>query len=228
MPEPTYEGPWLDPAHPIKGLLVDWGGVLTGPLAPTIERWATDHDVDLVAYFQVMDDWLGGKYAREARMNPVHALERGEIENPEFEEFLAHEMSLRSSRHFESVGFLQKMFNYFEHSHDMNSLVHRAHRAGIRTALLSNSWGNEYPREGWNDMFDAVVISGEVGMRKPEERIYLHSAELLGLKPHECVFIDDMTVNVEAAVALGIIGIHHTSYEKTAAELEAIFNISLA
>ena len=227
MPEPDYQGPVLDPAHPIKGLLVDWGGVLTGPLTPTIERWAADHEVDLVAYFHVMDDWLGGKYAREARMNPIHALERGEMENPEFEQFLAHEMSLRSSKEFVAEGFLQRMFNYFEHSHDMNALVHRAHRAGIRTALLSNSWGNEYPREGWDDMFDAVIISGEVGMRKPEERIYQYAAEQLNLSPHECVFVDDLHLNVEAAVSLGIIGVHHIDYETTAKELEAIFNIPL-
>ena len=55
-----------------------------------------------------------------------------------------------------------------EHAQDMSGLVRRARLAGVRTALLSNSWGDQYLRDGWQDMFDAVVISGEVGMRKPE------------------------------------------------------------
>ena len=161
-------------------------------------------------------------------MNPIHALERGEMENPEFEEFLAHEMSLRSAMTFESEGFLQRMFDYFEHAHDMNALVHRAHGAGIKTALLSNSWGNEYPREGWDDMFDAIVISGEVGMRKPEPQIFEYAVELLNLKLDECVFVDDMKVNTDAAVALGIPSVLHVTYEQTASELELLFDIPLA
>ena len=77
-------------------------------------------------------------------------------------------------------------------------------RAGLRTALLSNSWGaNDYPRHLFAELFDVVVISAEVGMRKPEERIFRHAAALLGLSPAECVFIDDIEANMLAAQALG-------------------------
>ena len=75
------------------------------------------------------------------------------------------------------------MFDQFEHAPAMSALVLRAKRAGLRTGLLSNSWGNEYPREGWDEMFDAIVISGEVGMRKPEPEIFAHVLELLGVGP---------------------------------------------
>ena len=54
-----------------------------------------------------------------------------------------------------------------------------------------------------------VVISAEVGMRKPEERIFRHAAELLGLAPEECVFIDDIEANIAAAEAIGLVGVHH-------------------
>jgi HAD superfamily hydrolase (TIGR01509 family) len=119
------------------------------------------------------------------------------------------------------------MFDAIEHAPDMNALVVRARHQGLRTALLSNSWGNEYPRHGWDDMFDAVVISGEVGMRKPEERIYRFAADQVRAQPSECVFVDDLRPNVEAAVLTGMVGVHHRDYRTTALELEAVFEVPL-
>jgi putative hydrolase of the HAD superfamily len=220
--------PRLPADHRIQGLIVDWGGVLTGPLDTTIQRWAVADGIDLAIYVQVIDAWLGGEAALEARMNPIHALERGEMLVPDFEQRLAHEMSVRTGVAFPGDGFLARMFEHFEHAHDMNALVHRAHRMGVKTALLSNSWGNTYPRDGWDDMFDVVVISGEVGMRKPDAEIYEHTLTLLGLPAHQCVFVDDLRPNTQAAVDLGITAILHTSYDDTAMELEAIFGLPLA
>jgi HAD superfamily hydrolase (TIGR01509 family) len=88
--------------------------------------------------------------------------------------------------------------------------------------VLSNSWGNEYPMQGWDELFDAVVISGEVGMRKPEPRIFEHVLRLIDLPATECVFVDDLPHNVTAAVELGFVGVVHRTYDETAAELEAI------
>jgi FMN phosphatase YigB (HAD superfamily) len=98
---------------------------------------------------------------------------------------------------------------------------------GVRTALLSNSWGNAYPEELWDGLFDAVVISGRVGMRKPEARIYGHTVELLGLEPQECVMVDDLPHNVEGAVAAGMAAVRHTDLDRTAAELEPLLGLSL-
>ena len=75
----------------------------------------------------------------------------------------------------------------------MHAVLRGIRRAGFQTALLSNSWGRwSYPREQFGELFDAVVISGDTGMRKPEERIFRHAAGLLGLPPEQCVFIDDI------------------------------------
>jgi putative hydrolase of the HAD superfamily len=109
----------------------------------------------------------------------------------------------------------------------MCALVLRARRAGLRTGLLSNSWGNEYPREGWDEMFDAIVISGEVGMRKPEPAIFAHALDLLGVEAGQTVFVDDLRVNVTAASELGFVGVHHVTYAQTAVELEALFGVPL-
>jgi HAD superfamily hydrolase (TIGR01509 family) len=115
------------------------------------------------------------------------------------------------------------MFDQFEHAPAMAGLVLRARRAGLLTGLLSNSWGNEYPREGWDEMFDAIVISGEVGMRKPEPEIFAHVLDLLGVEAGQTVFVDDLEHNVRAAESLGLVGVHHTAYDTTASRLEDLF-----
>jgi epoxide hydrolase-like predicted phosphatase len=207
----------------LRGLIVDWGGVLTGDLSVAVDAWAEQDGIDLEAYRSVIRDWLGAEYELEARLNPIHALERGEMLVPDFDRRLAEALSARTGRSYQAEGMLARMFAHFEHAPDMAALVHRAHAAGIRTGLLSNSWGNDYPRDGWEDMFDAVVISGEVGMRKPEPRIFEHAVKLLDLEPQECVFVDDLPHNVTAAVALGLAGVQHTSYQQTRPELEVLF-----
>jgi len=211
----------------LRGLVVDWGGVLTSGMDASIALWAEGDGVDLGIYQSVMQDWLGAELARTAWLNPIHALERGEMAVPDFEEKLAGELTRRTGREVVADGLVRRMFDQFEHAHDMTGLVRRAREAGLRTALLSNSWGNEFPGDGWHGVFDTVVISGEVGMRKPEERIYRYVADGLDLPLSECVFVDDLRPNVDAAVALGMVGIHHQSYDATAAELEALFEIPL-
>lgn len=211
-----------------RGLIVDWGGVLTGDLRSLVRRWAEAEQIDIEAYVAVMREWFGGEVEIEARINPVHALERGEMEFADFEARLADALTARTGIPHQADGLLTRMFALFDHAHDMNALVRRARAAGIRTALLSNSWGDHYPRDMWEGMFDAVVISGEVGMRKPEPRIFHYTLELVGLAAEECVFVDDLAENIHAAAALGFIGVHHTSYDESARELEAHFGIPLA
>ena len=212
----------------LRGLLVDWGGVLTGDMRVAVEAWARAVAVPLDAYVGIMRDWMGEPYGTEALLNPVHALERGEMTVPDFEVRLADALTERTGVVLRADGLLARMFETFEHAPDMSGLVRRARAAGLRTGLLSNSWGNDYPRDGWDDLFDVVVISGEVGMRKPEARIFEHALDLLGLDPEECVFVDDLPHNVAAAEALGMVGVRHRSYAETLVELEALFGIALS
>ena len=211
-----------------RGLVVDWGGVLTGDMRTAVQSWAESDGVPLDIYVGVIRDWMGEPYGVEARLNPIHALERGEITVPDFEARLAAALTERTGRVFESQGLLERLFDHFEHAPDMSALVRRARRAGLRTGLLSNSWGNDYPRDGWDEMFDVVVISGEVGMRKPEPRIFEHTLALMALRPQECVFVDDLRHNIDAAVALGMVGVLHRSYDQTLLELDAVFGVDLA
>jgi epoxide hydrolase-like predicted phosphatase len=198
--------------------------VLTTALADTMAAFCAADGIDYARFVEVMREWFADHGAQDS---PAHALERGEIEVPHFEDQLAARLTQRSGRPVAARGLLSRMFAEFTHAPAMSSLVLRAKRAGLLTGLLSNSWGNEYRREGWDEMFDAVVISGEVGMRKPEPEIFAHVLELLGVRADETVFVDDLTPNVDAARALGLVAVHHTSYDETATELERLFGLPL-
>ncbi|MEO8106465.1 MAG: HAD family phosphatase [Actinomycetes bacterium] len=212
----------------LKGLIVDFYGVLTEGIDTAMREWSERDGIDYLHFQDAMSDWFGDFGGFEARFNPVHALERGELEVPDFEGKLAGRLTRSDGQPVVAEGLLHRMFSRFSHAPDMAGLVHRARSLGIRTALLSNSWGDQYLRQGWHDMFDVVVISGEVGMRKPERQIFQYTMKELGLPGESCAFVDDHLANVHAAADLGIVGVWHQSYEQTASELEALFGCPLA
>ncbi|MFF0344291.1 HAD family hydrolase [Kribbella sp. NPDC004875] len=214
-----------------RGLLVDWGGVLTSGLEPALRRWADVDDFDFDSYLRAVLAWLPSESPEdataEAELNPVHALERGQIAVPDFERKLASMLVRRDGSPVPAEGLIERMFAHFEHQPAMAALVRRVNERGIRTALLSNSWGNTYPRDTWDGMFDDIVISGEVGLRKPEPEIFLLAAGRLDLKPEECVFVDDLQLNVDGARAVGMTAILHTEYDETRRALETLFGADL-
>jgi putative hydrolase of the HAD superfamily len=106
------------------------------------------------------------------------------------------------------------------------ALVRRVRRSGIRTAVLSNA--DAYAVEpAWSDLFDAVVLSGVVGVAKPDPESYQITARRLGLAPRQCVFVDDLRSNVAGAVAVGMIAVHHRDVRTTVDELEVLFEREL-
>lgn len=221
--------PGADAAGPraLRGLLIDWGGVLTTGLPDAMGAWAERDGVDFEHFQAVMREWLGTRSGGMAEGSPIHALERGEMTGPEFEDRLAARLRTHDGRPVVAEGLLRRMFGGFGAVPEMREATARAKSAGIRTCLLSNSWGLDYPREGWDELFDAAVISGEVGMRKPEERIFRYAADQLGLPPRACVFVDDLRPNVRAAADLGMVGVHHVAVDQTVGELEVLFGVPL-
>ncbi|PKW12542.1 HAD-IA family hydrolase [Saccharopolyspora spinosa] len=97
--------------------------------------------------------------------------------------------------------------------------------AGIGTALVSNAGGLREPDLA--DLFDAVVLSGAVGVSKPNAEIYLLAARRLGLEPGQCVFVDDLPRNVAGAVGAGMVGVHHCDVASTVTELAALFDLEI-
>jgi putative hydrolase of the HAD superfamily len=213
---------------PFRGVIWDWGGVMTNPIRDMVAVWLDDEDVDHAHYAAMMRPWVAGAYDQNGDTNPIHALERGECTTEEFERLLAARIARRDGVQVVAEGLLARMFAGSTMAVAMQEAVQAIRAAGLRTGLLSNSWGMaDYPRHLFPGMFDAVVISGEVGMRKPEERIFRHAADLLGLDPAECVFIDDIEVNVTAAEAIGMTAILHHDPAVTLARLGELLGLAL-
>jgi putative hydrolase of the HAD superfamily len=229
MPRVTNEtGNGAGPHGPFRGVILDWGGVMTNPIRDMVAVWLDDEDVDHEHYAAVMRPWVTGAYDQNGDTNPIHALERGECTVEEFELLLASRIARRNGVQVVAEGLLTRMFAGSTMAAPMQAAVQVIRAAGLRTALLSNSWGMaDYPRHLFPWMFDVVVISGEVGMRKPEERIFRHAAGLLGLGPAECVFVDDIQVNVAAAEGIGMTAILHHDPEATLAGLGELLGLPL-
>lgn len=93
---------------------------------------------------------------------------------------------------------------------------------GLRTGLLSNL--DRLPTRA--DLFDDVLLAGQLEFGKPDIRIYLLAADRLKLTPEQCVFVDDVPANVHGAVRAGMVGVHHRDADTTLFELSALFEIS--
>lgn len=208
----------MAPVSELRGLLVDYGGVLTTPLEETIGHWAHTDGIDRTEFDALMRRWV-----EAATGSPVHDLETGRLSVEDFEIAMAGELHRGNGSAVRADGLLRRMLGNFRPEPAMVDAVAAARAGGIRTALLSNSWGLNYPREGWDRLFDAVVISGEVGLRKPDPAIFRHTARLLGLPPAQCVFVDDLAPNVQGAADVGMVGVHHTDVDRTLVELEILF-----
>jgi putative hydrolase of the HAD superfamily len=209
-------------------VITDWGGVMTNPIIESVTAWLEAESIDRASYRTVMRAWVAQAYDAGPDTNPIRALERGECTEAEFERQLAEQLVRIDGGAVQPDGLLAKMFAGSVFDQVMHDMIRAARQAGLRTALLSNSWGAIYPRDLFPELFDAVVISAEVGMRKPEERIFLHAAELLGLEPGECVFIDDIAENVAAAQAAGLVGVQHRTAQETAERLTELLGITLS
>ena len=197
---------------------------MTSSMGRAFAAFALDAGVDPERFRDVVEEAYGG--ADEEGVVP--RLERGEIETAEFEQWLAGRLSPGATKPVNPEGLRARIFAGLEADPAMADAVTRARAAGIRTGLLSNSWGDSgYERSAFRELFDAVVISAEVGLRKPDPAIFLLAAERIGVPPEECVFVDDLLHNAEGARAVGMEGIVHRSAEFTVPRLEALFGVSL-
>ncbi|MGI8448407.1 MAG: HAD family hydrolase [Streptosporangiaceae bacterium] len=225
-PDPTSAAGPAGDRPPLRGVIADWGGVMTNPITETVRAWIAADEIDYDSYHAVMKAWVTGAYDTAGEDNPIHMLERGECSDAEFEQMLAAQILRRDGGPVVAEGLLDRMFAATVLSEPMADLLRQVRRAGLKTAMLSNSWGvGAYPADLLAELFDAVVISAEAGMRKPEERIFRHAAGLLGLATAECVFVDDIEANVQAAEALGMTGVLHTEPAATAARLAALLGL---
>lgn len=202
-----------------RGVLFDYGGVLTTPPRRSIEDWVGREGIDPDSFSQVLKAWL----SRTAPVgNPLHQLESGQLTAAEFNAVLSRKLLRADGTPVAEADHLAEIFSTIRPEPTMLHLVERLRSRGVPLALVSNSWGNGYPAEVLG-LFDTVVISGDVGLRKPQPEIYHLALGQLGLSPTDAVLVDDGSPNIDAASLLGLAGILHTSPETTIAALETTF-----
>lgn len=201
----------------IKALVFDFGGVLTNPVWESFAAFCREQGLDEDTVKRLFREDPGA-------LADLRGLETGELEEAEFERRFADRLGLADSE-----GLIERLFVGMTPLEPMLDAVRAARAAGLRTALLSNSWSvSHYDRELLAELFDAAVISAEVGMHKPQPEIYLLVAERLGVEPGECAFIDDLRENCEGAEAVGMTAIRHRDAAETIAKLEQLTSVELA
>jgi len=198
-----------------EGLLVDYGGVLTTSLFDSFGAFCTAEGLDPRT---LVDSFRKDPDARALLIG----LETGAIDEDEFEPQLAAILGVHAP------GLIDRLFAGSGPEKVMLAAVLAARQNGIRTGLISNSWGTRrYDREQLSQLFDGIVISGDEGMRKPAPEMYTLGAERIGLSPERCVYVDDLIFNLTPARELGMATVHHVDADQTVSELEPLLGVRL-
>jgi epoxide hydrolase-like predicted phosphatase len=199
-------------------LICDFGGVLTTPLQEGFLAYQEESGVSLEELGKAM-----GRAAEEHGDHPLFVLERGEITEAEFR--------ARIEPHLEDGFDLARLrtlyFDRIEPNGPMIEFVRELRGRGVRAALLTNNvreweplWRSKLPEV--DELFELVVDSAFVGLRKPDPAIFELTLERLGgVSPERCVFVDDLDVNCQAARAVGMAAVCFENAEQAIPEVES-------
>jgi epoxide hydrolase-like predicted phosphatase len=194
-----------------SAVLLDWGGVMTTSLFDSFAEFCTTEGLDADA---LRDLFRGDRDARTLLID----FECGRIDEADFEPKLAVALGVA-----EHTALIDRLFAGSKLNRLMVAGVRRLHDDGVRTGLVSNSWGTRrYPHDLIGELFDGVVISGYEGFRKPDARMYELGAERIGVAPGDCIFVDDLEFNLDPARELGMAAVHHTTAADTLAQLDRL------
>ena len=199
-------------------LLVDWGGVMTSDLFGSFRAFceAEGLEAGIVRHAFRHD---------EAARDLLIAFEEGRVEEDAFSAGLARALGLAPER---AEGMVDRLFAGSALDDAMVGAVRAARAAGVRTGLISNSWGTtRYPQALLDELFDGIVLSGLEGIRKPAPRMYELGAQRADAEPAACVYVDDLPFNLPPAEQLGMAVVHHRDAAATIAQLEELLGLRL-
>jgi putative hydrolase of the HAD superfamily len=198
-----------------RGLILDFFGVLTSNM------------VEVIEYFEDRENLARGTFLR-AWADPAGkalfaALELGQISQRDWNVGFAELIGVRPD------DLMARYLADAYPAYQVLKVAEQARAAGIRTAVLSNSLGripyDPYAAWGLRGKFDEVVFSTDHGIRKPDPRIFEITADKLGLRPQECVFVDDTEDNLIVAARLGMKVLLGLDEDVIAGELRVVFGL---
>ena len=200
----------------IRALITDFGGVLVRTFDDTRRR---NLETCLGLPRNTIAEFVfGGELSIRAQ--------RGEISHDDFWQQIGLELHL--DRRMTVEQFRDEFFGGDAFDHELMAFI-RSVRPAIKTGLISNAWTNA--RELFTRTFpiihdfDAVVISAEEGVMKPDPRIYRIALDRLGVRAGESIFVDDVLANIQGAAALGMHGVHFKSSERARHEIQRLLRL---
>ncbi|MGZ5331168.1 MAG: HAD family hydrolase [Solirubrobacterales bacterium] len=205
----------------VEAIVSDFGGVLTTPLIQSFAAVQDETGIPMEELGKAMS-----RIEAVAGVHPLFELEKGRVSEPEFLERLAAELEPALGHRPEMHRFREIYFEALHPNEPMIELMRELKQAGHRMALLTNNvreweplWRTMLPVD---EIFELVVDSAFVGMRKPDHEIYELTLERLdGIPAEACLFIDDVEVNCEAARAVGMAAVHYREPNQAIAEVRA-------
>lgn len=200
-----------------RAVFFDFGGVLTTSVWDSFAAFLRGEGLD--------PDTIKNLFRHDPEaLADLRELETGTLTEDEFEQKFGRRLGLKNSK-----GLIDSMFAGMQPDDRMVAACREIRAAGLLTGLITNSWSTaHYDRKLLAELFDASVISAEVHMHKPQPAIYRLAAERLKVAPEECIFVDDLRENCEAAEAVGMTAVRHRNAAETIARLAELTGISLA
>lgn len=192
------------------GLLVDFGGVLTTNIWISFQAFCEAEGLEPAT---VKDAFRSDGQG----LMLLRSLEKGELADEDFEQRFGELLGVSGE------DLITRLFAGLRPNTEMVAAVEAVRAAGHPTGLISNSWGTGIYDRAPLHIFDATVISGDVGLHKPQPEIYELGAERIGVSPDRCAFVDDLRENITGAEAVGMRGILHRDAAETIAELRRLF-----
>jgi putative hydrolase of the HAD superfamily len=204
----------------LRGAIFDFGGVMTDSLF----RRRRDADPEAVALLTFFFKEMAAVYHLPTANHDLHLLETGKLSEADFFRGVVARYVAAGNPPIDAERGRALVFSgQGRASAEMVDTVRRLRSAGYRTALLTNNareWEPIWrPLIPVDELFDVVVDSSVVGLRKPDVRIYELTCSRLGLPPDECIFVDDLECNVDAAASLGMEVVHCTDPAGAAEEV---------